>query len=202
MKIKTAEFVISNTDYRKCPNGIFPEYAFIGRSNVGKSSLINTLVNRKNLAKISATPGKTRLINHFIINKNWYLVDLPGFGYAKVSKAERNQFNNIIRNYLLNRSNLMCLFMLIDCRHNPQKNDQEFMEWLSEAQVPFVIGFTKCDKLGKNTLNKNIQAYKYEMLKKWEKLPDMFLTSARKKTGVDEISNFIQMLNRKFNESL
>jgi len=202
MRIKTAEFVISNTDYKKCPDGILPEYAFIGRSNVGKSSLINTLVNRKNLAKISSTPGKTRLINHFIINKNWYLVDLPGFGYAKTSKSERNQFNNIIRNYLLNRNNLMCLFMLIDSRHKPQKNDQEFMEWLAEVEIPFVIGFTKCDKLSANTLNKNTQTYKHEMLKKWETLPQIFLTSARKKTGVDEITKFIKVLNRGFNKDL
>ena len=193
MKIKTAEFVISNTDYRNCPNNTMPEYAFIGRSNVGKSSLINALVNKKNLANTSGKPGKTRLINHFIINKQWYLVDLPGFGYAKTSKSERYQFNNIISNYLLNRNNLMCLLMLIDCRHKPQKIDQDFMEWLSEIEMPFVIVFTKCDKLGVNNLNKNIETYKSEMLKKWDELPQIFFTSARKKTGVEEITNFIKI---------
>lgn len=198
MKIKTAEFVISNTNYRICPAPKIPEYAFIGRSNVGKSSLINALVNQKNLAKTSGKPGKTQLINHFIINKEWYLVDLPGFGYAALSKEKRAEFHDMISDYLLNRTNLICLFVLIDCRHKPQKIDQEFMQWLAEKEIPFVMVFTKCDKLGKTTLDKNIQAYKTEMLKEWGELPQIFITSAEKKTGTKEILNFIESLNPQF----
>ena len=202
MKIKTAEFVISNTDYKICPVPKIPEYAFIGRSNVGKSSLINALVNHKNLAKTSGRPGKTQLINHFIINKQWYLVDLPGFGYAKISKSKRAEFHDMISEYLLNRSNLMCLFVLIDCRHTPQQIDQEFMQWLAEKEIPFVMVFTKGDKVGKNTLAKNIASYKSEMLKAWGELPQMFITSAEKKTGTQEIANFIETLNPQFKEAI
>ena len=202
MKIKTAEFVISNTDYKICPVPKIPEYAFIGRSNVGKSSLINALVNHKNLAKTSGRPGKTQLINHFIINKQWYLVDLPGFGYAKISKSKRADFHDMISEYLLNRSNLMCLFVLIDCRHTPQQIDQEFMQWLAEKEIPFVMVFTKGDKVGKNTLAKNIASYKSEMLKAWGELPQMFITSAEKKTGTQEIANFIETLNPQFKEAI
>ena len=200
MKIKTAEFVISNTNYRICPAPKMAEYAFIGRSNVGKSSLINAIVNQKNLAKTSGQPGKTQRINHFIINKEWYLVDLPGFGYAKISKTKRAEFHDMISEYLLNRTNLMCLFVLIDSRHKPQDIDKEFMEWLAEKEIPFVITFTKTDKLGKVVLAKNIGAYKVEMLKVWKELPQIFITSAKKKTGTKEICDFIEQLNPQFKE--
>jgi len=200
MKIKTAEFVISNTDYKLCPAPKMAEYAFIGRSNVGKSSLINAMVNHKHLAKTSGRPGKTQLINHFIINKEWYLVDLPGFGYAKISKSMRAEFHDMISEYLLNRSNLMCLFVLIDSRHKPQSIDQEFMQWLAEKGIPFVMVFTKTDKLGKVALAKNIGSYKVEMQKTWEELPKIFITSAEKKTGTQEIADFIESLNPQFKE--
>ena len=200
MKIKTAEFVISNTDYKICPAPKMAEYAFIGRSNVGKSSLINAMVNHKHLAKTSGRPGKTQLINHFIINKEWYLVDLPGFGYAKISKSMRAEFHDMISEYLLNRSNLMCLFVLIDSRHKPQLIDQEFMQWLAEKGIPFVMVFTKTDKLGKVALAKNIGSYKVEMQKTWEELPKIFITSAEKKTGTQEIADFIESLNPQFKE--
>tara|TARA_B100001540_G_scaffold240769_1_gene215459 strand:+ start:320 stop:931 length:612 start_codon:yes stop_codon:yes gene_type:complete len=198
MKIKNAQFVISNTNYKLCPKENMPEYAFIGRSNVGKSSLINALVNNKNLAKTSGKPGKTQLINHFIINNNWYLVDLPGFGYAKISKEKRKEFETMISNYLLNRKNLVCLFVLIDSRHKPQSIDQEFMQWLAKKEIPFAIVFTKSDKLGKNILQKNIDFYKSEMLKEWEELPDLFITSSEQKKGTEEIKDFIKKLNLSF----
>jgi GTP-binding protein len=200
MKIKTAEFVISNTDYRICPAPRMAEYAFIGRSNVGKSSLINAIVDKKNLAKTSGKPGKTQLINHFIINKEWYLVDLPGFGYAKISKTKRAEFHDMISEYLLNRTSLMCLFVLIDSRHKPQDIDKEFMQWLSEKGIPFVMVFTKVDKIGKVVLAKNIGAYKAEMLKAWGELPQIFITSAENKTGTKEICDFIEQLNPQFTE--
>jgi len=200
MKIKTAEFVISNTDYKICPAPKMPEYAFIGRSNVGKSSLINAMVNIKNLAKTSGKPGKTQLINHFLINKEWYLVDLPGYGFAKISKAKRAEFHDMISEYLLNRINLMCLFVLIDSRHKPQEIDQEFMQWLAEKGIPFVMVFTKSDKLGKTALSNNIETYKLEMLKKWEDLPEIFITSAEKRQGLSEISAYIEHLNPHFKE--
>ena len=195
MKIKKAEFVISNTDYRLCPKNNLPEYAFIGRSNVGKSSLINAIVNNKKLAKTSSTPGKTQLINHFIINDQWYLVDLPGYGYAKTSKSQRAIFHEMISNYLLNRSSLIALFVLIDSRHKLQKIDNEFMIFLAENQIPFIIVFTKIDKLGKNIIKKNIENFKKEMLKNWEEIPEVFLSSSESKLGIKEITSYIAKLN-------
>jgi len=195
MMIKKAEFVISNTDYRLCPKENLPEYAFIGRSNVGKSSLINALVNNKKLAKTSSTPGKTQLINHFIINDQWFLVDLPGYGYAKTSKTQRALFHEMISNYLLNRSSLVALFVLIDSRHKLQNIDNEFMIFLAESQIPFVIVFTKTDKLGKNILKKNNDNFRKEMLKSWEEIPKIFLTSSETKEGVIEITKYITKLN-------
>jgi GTP-binding protein len=198
MKINTAEFVISNTDYKMCPDPKLPEYAFIGRSNVGKSSLINALVNKKSLAKTSRKPGKTQLINHFLVNKCWYLVDLPGYGFAKTSKAKRADFHDIISKYLLSRTNLLCTFVLIDSRHDPQKIDQDFIQWLATNKVPFVLIFTKGDKLGKIALANKVSKYKIEMLKEWEKLPEIFITSAEKKEGISEIISFIEPLNNHF----
>lgn len=198
MKIKTAEFIISNTNYKNCPEPKLPEYSFIGRSNVGKSTLINSLVNKKKLAKTSSTPGKTQLINHFLVNNEWYMVDLPGYGYAKTSKHMRAYFHDMTTNYLKKRHSLMCLFVLIDSRHPPQKIDQKFMQWLSENTVPFAIVFTKSDKLGKTKLDKNIEFYKKYMLVEWENLPQIFITSAEKKIGITEILNFIKNLNQKF----
>lgn len=197
MPITQASFIISNTDVKKCPEPNKPEYAFIGRSNVGKSSLINMLTNNKGLAKISGKPGKTQLINHFVINNNeWYLVDLPGYGYAQVSKSLIGSFDKIIRSYILKRENLVCLFVLVDSRHNPQKKDVEFMKWLGENAIPFVIVFTKIDKLKTTELNRNILNYKKEMLKEWESLPQMFLTSASSKEGREEIIEFIDTTNK------
>ena len=195
MKIKSADFVISNTDIYKCPKERIPEYAFIGRSNVGKSSLINMLTGRKSLAKTSGKPGKTQLINHFKINKNWFLVDLPGYGYAKVSKKNRSIFAKFIYEYLEKRENLICTFVLVDSRHEPQKIDMLFMEWLGQNQIPFVIVFTKMDKLSSSQLNKNITKYKTEMLKTWEDIPQTFRSSAESGLGKAEILKFIEQTN-------
>ena len=195
MKIKSAEFVISNTDIDKCPNERIPEYAFIGRSNVGKSSLINMLTGRKSLAKTSGKPGKTQLINHFKINDNWFLVDLPGYGYAKVSKKNRSIFAKFIYEYLEKRENLICTFVLVDSRHEPQKIDMLFMEWLGQNQIPFVIIFTKMDKLSSSQLNKNLTKYKTEMLKTWEDIPQTFRSSAESGLGKSEILKFIEQTN-------
>ena len=195
MKIKSADFVISNTDINKCPKESIPEYAFIGRSNVGKSSLINMLTGRKSLAKISGKPGKTQLINHFKINENWFLVDLPGYGYAKVSKKNRSIFAKFIYEYLEKRENLICTFVLVDSRHEPQKIDMLFMEWLGKNQIPFVIVFTKMDKLSSSQLNKNTTKYKTEMLKTWEDIPQTFRSSAESGLGKIEILKFIQQTN-------
>jgi GTP-binding protein len=195
MEIKTANFVISNTEFKKCPEPTIPEYAFIGRSNVGKSSLINMITNHSKLAKVSGQPGKTQLINHFLINDAWYLVDLPGYGYAKVSKKMRFKWQKFIQDYLLYRQNLYCVFVLVDARHEPQKIDVEFMQWLGLNGIPFVIIFTKADKLSKVKLDKSIAEYKRELLKEWEELPTYFISSAESKMGKDEILNFIDQVN-------
>ena len=195
MKISSAKFVISNTDVRKCPNEPYPEYAFIGRSNVGKSSLINMLTGHKNLAKTSGKPGKTQLINHFLINDNWYLVDLPGYGYAKVSKDKRKTFQKFIKDYFNKRMQLACSFVLIDSRLEPQKIDLEFMEFLGENGIPFCIVFTKTDKLSKTGLEKNLAHYRKVMLESWEEMPTTFLTSSVNSSGKKEILSFIEQVN-------
>lgn len=198
MLIKSANFVISNTDVSKCPKESLPEYAFIGRSNVGKSSLINMLTGQNKLAKTSGRPGKTQLINHFKINENWFLVDLPGYGYAKVSKSLRQTFEDFIKNYFLLREQLVCTFILIDSRLEPQKIDLEFMEFLGENSIPFCMVFTKTDKLTQSQLNRNIHVYKKSMLQTaWEITPPYFCTSTTNKTGKDELLNFIEDLNNK-----
>jgi GTP-binding protein len=199
MEIKSAEFVSSYVSYKDCPQNNIPEYAFVGRSNVGKSSLINMLLERKKLAKTSQSPGKTQLINQFIVNDNWVLTDLPGYGYAKVGKSLRKDFNKLINDYALYRENLMCMFVLLDSRHAPQKNDLGFMKWLGENQVPFVMVFTKSDKLSSSALNNNIMNYKKEMLKEWESVPDIFFTSAENKNGRIELLNFIEKINSSAN---
>ncbi len=196
MIIKTSEFVISNSDYRLCPQDGKPEYAFIGRSNVGKSSLINMLTNKKGLALTSSKPGKTMLINHFIINDEWYLVDLPGYGYARRGKEGREKIRTIIEDYILEREQLINLFLLIDSRHEPQKIDLEFMEWLGENSVPFAIVFTKADKQGPQRLKNNIDFYKDKLLESWEELPPIFITSSEKKQGRDELLNYIGQINK------
>ncbi|KIA90074.1 ribosome biogenesis GTP-binding protein YihA/YsxC [Kaistella jeonii] len=195
MVIKTTEFVKSSGKWQECPEPNLPEYAFIGRSNVGKSSLINAMMNHKDLAKTSQTPGKTQLINHFLINENWYLTDLPGYGYARVSKSMRKDFEKINTNYILNRQNLVNLFVLVDSRHTPQQIDIEFIEWCGESGIPFSIVFTKADKLKPNTVNANVEVYRNELLKTWDELPDMYVTSAEKKIGGDEILKFITKTN-------
>lgn len=195
MIIKTVEFVKSSEKWQNCPEPTLAEYAFIGRSNVGKSSLINAMMNRKDLAKTSQTPGKTQLINHFIVNDEWFLTDLPGYGYAKVSKVQRKDFEKLITNYILNRKNLVNLFVLVDIRHNPQKIDLEFMEWCGESGVPFSIVFTKADKLKPGAVKANVEKYHEEMLKFWDELPQSFITSAEKKEGGDNILKLIQDTN-------
>ncbi len=194
MIIKKAEFVISNTDPEKCPVSEKPEFAFVGRSNVGKSSLINMLTGFGDLAKVSTAPGKTRLINHFNINDEWFLVDLPGYGYAKVGRTSRAQWLSFIRRYLEIRDYLFCVFALIDSRHKPQANDLEFMNYMGEEGIPFAMVFTKADKLSRRQLDKNIEAYKSEMLNTWEKLPPLFVTSAGTKLGRDEVLGFIDRI--------
>ena len=197
MLIKSAEFVKSSAKADQCPPPDFPEYAFIGRSNVGKSSVINMLTGKKKLAKTSSTPGKTRLINHFLINKQWYLVDLPGYGYARAPEKMRREFSLLISHYIEGRSNLVCMFLLIDIRHSPLPTDMEFMESLGVKGVPFVIVFTKCDKLSATQLQKNQGAYLDHLKKTWETLPPHFSTSALKLTGKDEILEFIDQTNAK-----
>jgi len=197
MKITKAEFICSNTRVDLCPKEQIPEYAFIGRSNVGKSSLINMLVVRKKLAKTSATPGKTRLINHFKINDQWFLCDLPGYGYAKVSKKERESFGKMIEKYATQRSNLVCFFVLVDARLSPQQIDLDFIEWLGDSELPFVIVLTKVDKINQTGKSKNLALLKLELSKTWEQLPLIFETSAVKGTGKDQVMNFIEDTNKK-----
>ncbi|MCK8522241.1 ribosome biogenesis GTP-binding protein YihA/YsxC [Aquimarina sp. D1M17] len=196
MKISSAEFVVSNSDVAKCPKDKLPEYAFIGRSNVGKSSLINMLTSRKSLAKTSGRPGKTQLINHFIINKTWFLVDLPGYGYARVSKSAKKVFQKFITAYFSKRTQLVSAFVLVDCRHEPQKIDLEFMQWLGENQIPFSIIFTKADKLSKNKLPIQINSYIKEMLKYWEEMPNYFITSSSSGLGKEEVLSYIDDINK------
>ena len=196
MKINTADFVISNTDVSKCPKEQLPEYAFIGRSNVGKSSLINMLTNKSKLAKTSGKPGKTQLINHFKINNSWFLVDLPGYGYAKVSKSKRQTFQAFIKDYFLQRTQLVCSFVLVDSRHEPQKIDLDFMQFLGESGIPFCIIFTKSDKLKLSQLNRNVEVYIKKMTQTiWEEMPPYFVTSASNKNGKDELLKYIADLN-------
>jgi len=200
MIVKTAEFVISNTIVSKCPAPKMPEYAFIGRSNVGKSSLINMLTNNKKLAKTSSTPGKTQLINHFKINDNWYMVDLPGYGFAKVAKTDRKAWGGFIKEYMVTRQNLSCVFVLLDARHTPQQIDLDFMENLGLKSIPFAMVFTKIDKISSSELAKNIKKYKSVMLKTWESLPKIFYTSANSKLGKEEILNYIDETNQLLKE--
>lgn len=193
--IQQAEFVISSPDVASCPSSRLPEYAFIGRSNVGKSSLINMLTHNPKLAKTSQKPGKTLLINHFLIDKRWHLVDLPGYGYAQAGQKQRDKLRAMIERYCLLRQELCSLFVLIDCRLEPQQIDLEFMEWLGENEVPFAIVFTKADKLGKVRLRENVEAYKAKLLETWIELPPIFVTSAENKTGEDELLAYIERIN-------
>jgi GTP-binding protein len=196
MIIKKSEFIISNTEVEKCPSNGKPEYAFIGRSNVGKSSLINMLTGKKGLALTSSTPGKTQLINHFLINDEWYLVDLPGYGYAKRGKQGREQIQQIIDNYLDKREALTCLFVLLDCRHEPQKSDLEFITRLGEVGIPFALVFTKIDKLSRTKLIENTTLYKDKLLETWEELPPIFYTSSEHKHGKKELLDYIEYINK------
>jgi len=201
MEVKNVVFVKSSSDFAQCPNDGKPEYAFIGRSNVGKSSLINMLMNHKNLAKTSGRPGKTQLINHFLVDESWYVVDLPGYGYAKTSKSSKQEFQKLITSYLSKRENMVAVFLLIDSRLEPQKNDLEFMRWLGENQVPFCLVFTKLDKLSSNEFGKNSARYKKRILVDWEILPPIFATSAIGKIGRDEMLAYIGGLNEAIGRS-
>ena len=200
MKIKSAEFVVSNSEVSKCPKDTLPEYAFIGRSNVGKSSLINMLTDKKSLAKISGRPGKTQLINHFIINSNWYLVDLPGYGYARVSKSSKKKFQKFITDYFEKRTQLVSAFVLVDIRHKPQPIDLEFMQYMGESGIPFAIIFTKADKLKPKAIENYVDDYCQGLLKFWEELPPYFITSSSKKIGQEEVLNFIGTTNEEIEQ--
>ncbi|WP_452229773.1 MULTISPECIES: ribosome biogenesis GTP-binding protein YihA/YsxC [unclassified Lacinutrix] len=195
MKIKSAEFVLSNSDVAKCPTKNIPEYAFIGRSNVGKSSLINMLTSRKSLAKTSGRPGKTQLINHFLINEEWYLVDLPGYGYARVSKSAKKTFQKFITQYFALREQLVTGFVLVDIRHKPQPIDLDFMKWLGENGIPFSIIFTKADKLKPKAIENHVEDYKKILLETWEEVPNYFITSSSKDVGKEEVLEYIDSLN-------
>ena len=200
MEIKNSEYSISSPTVSMCPKDTKPEYAFIGRSNVGKSSLINMLCNHKNLAKTSSTPGKTLLINHFIINKEWYLVDLPGYGYAKRSKTQRDKLEQMIAQYILQRVQLANVFVLIDIRHDPQTIDREFIDWLGQSQIPFCIVFTKADKLSPSKVKPAAEAWMQKMLDTWEELPPYFITSSSSRMGREDILNYIEEINKSFLE--
>ena len=202
MKIISAEFVMSNSDVAKCPKEMLPEYAFIGRSNVGKSSLINMLMNDKNLAKTSGRPGKTQLINHFKINSNWFLVDLPGYGYARVSKKDKKTFQKYITEYFLKRKQLVCGFVLVDIRHEPQPIDLEFMEWLGTNGIPFAIVFTKADKLKQGAIQNHVDTYLKKLLEEaWEEAPPHFVTSSTKHLGKESLLGYIDEINKRMNSS-
>lgn len=201
MQIKSAEFLVSNSKVDQCPKEPFPEYAFIGRSNVGKSSLINMLLDRKNLAKTSGRPGKTQLINHFLISKSWFLVDLPGYGYARVSKSSKKEFQKLITAYFEKRKQLVLAFVLVDCRHEPQTIDLEFMDWLGEHEIPFHIIFTKADKLKPKALERNIAEYTKQMLLRWEEMPKYFVTSSSDGSGKNEVLEYIDSLNQSFSKT-
>ncbi len=201
IEIRSATFVVSNTDVSKCPQDGLPEYAFIGRSNVGKSSLINMLTGRKGLAMTSATPGKTLLINHFLINRQWYIVDLPGYGYAQRGRRVQEQIRRIIESYVLHRGQMTCLFVLIDSRHSPQAIDLEFIEWLGENAVPFALVFTKADKLKPGALKANVQTYLLHLEGQWEELPPSFITSAETRRGREELLEFIAGINKQVSEN-
>jgi GTP-binding protein len=198
MPINEVRFIASNTGLASLPKDGKPEYAFIGRSNVGKSSLINMLCNRTNLAKTSSTPGKTKLINHFLVDERWYLVDLPGYGYARLPKSTKEQIQQMINNYITKREQMACVMLLLDCRLEPQKSDLDFINWLGVKAIPFVMVFTKSDKLTGNQLNRNISVYKKKMLENWEETPQIFVTSSTDRTGRDEILEFIEVTNKKF----
>jgi len=200
MQIKSAEFILSSCSNEKCPRTSCPEYAFIGRSNVGKSSLINMLVDKKNLAKTSSTPGKTQMINHFFINEGWYIADLPGYGYAKASKDQRSKWDKVSRGYLHKRQNLLTTFVLVDSRLVPQQIDIDFMEWMGEKEIPFIVVFTKTDKLNHSEISQNIEHYKTIMKDFWEELPRFILTSAENKAGKEEILDFIEKTNKEYEE--
>ena len=201
MDIKSASFLVSNTTFKKCPDDGRPEFAFIGRSNVGKSSLINMIVGKRKLAKTSSTPGKTQLINHFEINEDWYLVDLPGYGFAKASKKSRQSWEVFITEYLLHRKSLMTTFVLIDARHPPQKIDIEFMNWCGGKGIPFSLVFTKTDKLSSSALQKNLVGYRKELLKFWDELPPIFVTSSQSKFGRESVLNYIEEILEAFQAS-
>jgi GTP-binding protein len=201
MIIRTANFIKSSPSVDLCPPENLPEYAFIGRSNVGKSSLINMITGLKSLAKVSGTPGKTQLINHFEINGSWYLVDLPGYGYAKVAKSRRAVFSEMITKYIVNRSNLYCLFALIDSRLEPQKIDSEFIDWLGDQQIPFALVFTKTDKLSSSALDSSLSKFKKHLLKTWDELPPIFISSAATKVGKEEILRYISSINQSVSKS-
>lgn len=196
MEIKQATFVVSNTQVAKCPTHKLPEYAFIGRSNVGKSSLINMLTNHKGLAKTSSKPGKTQLINHFLINKEWYLVDLPGYGYAKVSKQSKKTFQQFITDYFKKRRELVNAFVLVDIRHEPQKIDLEFMQWLGENAIPFAIVFTKADKLTEKQIQEHVASYSEILLQQWEEMPPYFITSSENRLGKEDLLSYIETINQ------
>lgn len=200
MLVKSASFVISNTDVSSCPKSKLPEYAFIGRSNVGKSSLINALCNNKNLAKTSSRPGKTQLINHFLVNDTWHLVDLPGFGYARVSKKQKKVFQKFISNYFKERTQLVNVFLLIDIRHEPQLIDLDFMQRLGQKFIPFSIIFTKADKLKPKAIERNVNNYSKKILEKWESIPPKFITSSDSKYGIKEVLKYIDTLNKKIKD--